>query len=94
MSKWKVPSSIGPLYNQCKTSEQKSKLLKEYRDWQESRFSQAHYDYLVKEHERAIQEYIESSWINRFVRRNFIAENKAKLELLKKLKDTFKCEEI
>lgn len=94
MSKWKVPTSIASLYNSCRSPKEKDKLLKDYKDWQESRFSQAHYDYLVKEYEKAIQDYVSSTWYNRFVRRNFIAENKAKLELLKKLRDTFRCEEI
>lgn len=94
MSKWKVPTSMAPLYNKCKSSEEKKKLLDSYRMWQESMFSQAHYDYLVNEYEKLIQEYVESSWINRFMQRNFIIENKAKLALLKKLQSTFKCEEI
>lgn len=94
MSKWKVPTSIAPLYNRCKTTEEKTKLLKDYKSWQESMFSKAHFDYLVQEQERLIQEYLDSSWINRFVKRNFIIENKAKLALIKKLRDTFRCEEI
>ena len=94
VSKWKVPSSIAPLYNKCKTSEEKTKLLKDYKQWQESMFSKAHYEYLIREHDKLIQEYVESSWINRFVQRNFIIENKAKLSLIKKLRDTFKWEEV
>lgn len=94
MSKWKVPTSIAPLYNNCQTKEEKQKLLTHYKDWQEGLFAKAHYDFLVKEYEKLIQEYVESSWINRFMQRNFIIENKAKLALLKKLRDTFRCEEI
>jgi hypothetical protein len=94
MSKLKVPVSVAPLYNRCKTSEEKSKLLRHYKEWQEGMFAKAHYDYLVKEYEKLIQDYVESSWINRFMQRNFIIENKAKLAILKKLQSTFKCEEI
>lgn len=94
MSKVKVPASISGLYQSQPTAEAKSNLLKDYKDWQDSRFSKAHYDYLVRENERLLQEYVDSSWINRFMRRNFIAENKAQLALIKKLKATFRCEEI
>lgn len=94
MSKLRVPASITSLYNQCRTSEEKTKLLRHYKEWQEGMFAKAHYDYLVKERENALQEYVESSWVSRFMRQNFIAENKAKLALLKKLQSTFKCEDV
>lgn len=94
MSKWKVPTSIAPLYNKCKTAEEKTKLLSDYKQWQESRFSKAHYDYLKAEYDKLLQEYIEASWINKYVQRNFVIENKAKLAVIKKLQDTFRCEEI
>lgn len=94
MSKLRVPASIASLYNNSKTTEEKTKLLRHYKEWQEGMFAKAHYDYLVKEYEKAIQEYVESSWITRFMQRSFIAENKAKLALLKKLQSTFKCEDV
>jgi len=94
LSKYKVPAAIAPLYQEQRSADERTRLLKGYRDWQESRFSRAHYEYLERQYQKTLDEYVNASWLTRFAQRNFIAENKAKLQLLRKLKDTFLCEEI
>lgn len=94
MSKVKVPASIAVEYQKCTTLDERNELLKRYKEWQRGQFAKAHFEYLEREYEKALQEYVSANWLTRFAQRNFIAENKAKLSLLKKLKDTFKCEVI
>lgn len=94
MSKTRIPQSIAPLFNREQDKEQKALMIKRYKEWQESEFAKAHYLYLCKEYDRLLNEYITASWTTRFIRTTFLTENKAKLEVLKKLKETFKCETI
>jgi hypothetical protein len=92
--KTKIPASLVSVFSREQDAKQKSDLIKQYKDWQESRFSKAHYEYLCKEHDKLINEYINMSWTTKFLRSVFLTENKAKLEVIKKLKETFRCETI
>ena len=92
--KYKVPAAIASLYNAQPSAEARSKLLQDYRDWQEGRFAKAHYAYLEREHERLLKEFLEDKWYSRFVKNFSITTTRAKLAVVAKLKETFKCEEV
>lgn len=94
MSKVKIPTSVVSSFSREQSKEGKELIVRRYKDWQESEFSKAHYAYLCKEYDRLLNEYVNASWATKFLRTTFLIENKAKLQVIKKLKDTFKCETI
>lgn len=90
-SKVSVPSAIAGLFTEAPQTE-KQLLLDRYKDWQESLFAKAHYEYLVRKYNQELKKLMDVNLDTPFeIGKNHI-EVKARLELLNDLKNTFKCE--
>ncbi len=94
MSRMKVPVAVSSIYSGLSSTKERTELLDQYKDWQQGRFAKAHYDYLVKEYEKCVKDYTEASWLTHFARKQFLADNRAKMQLLKQLMTTFNCEDV